>query len=188
MIKKHTLKDSPVYIREFTEDDITDRYLDWFQDSEVTRFLISKNLDRQEVIDHLRYGQKTKEYFMYAIVLQATDQHIGNIKLGPIDRENGVSDLSTIIGETSCWGKGLASAAIKIANSLAFDVHGIRKLSAKIRGDNLGSLKAYTGGDWGIEGHLVDHILIEGQPKDAIVVSCFNTKRQNGNSTVYSEE
>ena len=179
MTKNYSLNDLPIYLREFTEEDITDRYLNWFKDEKFTHFLEAKNLTRQQVIDHLKFGQKTGDYYMYAVVVKETDQHIGNIKLGPIDRDNRISDLSTVIGERNALGKGYARAAIKIANLLAFEVHGIRKLSAKIQGDNIGSIKAYTGGGWAIEGRLVEHLVVEGQPKDVVLVACFNTFKEN---------
>lgn len=180
MTEKHSLDGSPVYLREFTDDDVTDRYLAWFNDPSFTHFLETKSLTRQAALDHLHSGQISKSYIMYAIILKDTDQHVGNIKLGPIDQVNGLSDLSTIIGEKDCWGKGMGRAAIKIANHLAFSRHGIRKLSAKIRGDNYGSIKAYTGAGWVIEGRLVDHIIADGRPQDAVLVSCFNTSNTKG--------
>lgn len=174
MAKQYTLEDSPVYLRDLDEDDVTERYVSWFADAEFTGFLEARNLTRDQIIDHLRHGQKTGDYFMYAIVLKETGQHVGNTKLGPFDRDNGVSDLSTVIGEKSCWGKGIGRAAIQIANTLAFNLHGVRKLSAKIHGDNVGSIKAYTGAGWEIEGRFADHVIVDGKLQDVVLVSCFN--------------
>ena len=33
------------------------------------------------------------------------DLHIGNIKIGPIKRKDGKSDLVTVVGDNSYWGK-----------------------------------------------------------------------------------
>ena len=35
------------------------------------------------------------------------DLHIGNIKIGPIKRKDGISDLFTVVNDNSYWGKGV---------------------------------------------------------------------------------
>ena len=40
------IKKNEIYIRILSKDDVTERYLSWFKDDLVTRFLDSKNLSK----------------------------------------------------------------------------------------------------------------------------------------------
>ncbi|WP_217621151.1 GNAT family N-acetyltransferase [Pseudosulfitobacter pseudonitzschiae] len=153
---------------------MTDIYIEWFRDSVVTEFLNSRNLNQADVTSYIVEGAEKKIHYMYGIFDDETDRHIGNIKVGPIQWDNLVSDLVCVIGDRNYWGKGLAKEAIRLGNRVAFDVHGMRKVSGGIASGNIGSIKAYTGADWVIEATMSGHHLIDGKPQDRIVVSCFN--------------
>lgn len=165
-----------IYLKELREDDVTERYLSWFQDLAVTEFLDSKRITRDDAIQYIRNGRESRSHFMYAVIAKDGGGHIGNLKVGPIQWAHLISDLVTVIGQREYWGKGLATEAIKIGNRIAFDVYGIRKLSGGIAEGNAGSLKAYTNAGWVREGTLKGHHLINGEPRDRIVVSCFNPR------------
>lgn len=165
-----------ILLRPLREDDVTDEYLSWFQDAAVTEFLDAKRISREDAVRYMQTGRETRAYFMYAVIIKDGGVHIGNVKVGPIQWNHLVSDLVTLIGRREYWGKGFATEAIKLGNRVAFDVHGMRKVSGGIAEGNAGSLKAYTGAGWVIEGRLKGHHLIDGKPHDRILVSCFNPK------------
>ncbi|WP_084062771.1 GNAT family N-acetyltransferase [Arenimonas malthae] len=163
-----------IYLRLLRESDIGDQYESWFRDELVTEFLDSKRITRQDAIEHLRAGRESNSYFMLAVMHKADSRHIGNVKLGPIQWRHSVSDLSTVIGDRRYWGVGLATEAVSVGTRIAFDTLNLRKLSAGIVHQNVGSIKAYTRAGWVVEGRLRGHHLINGEPQDRIVVSCFN--------------
>lgn len=165
---------SRVRLRPLEDADITSGYISWFTDSIVTEYLDSSGFTRADAIAYMHEGHDTGTYYMYAVVDEATGLHIGNVKIGPISRAHGTSDLVTVIGRRDFWGKGYATDAIRAGNSIAFQKYGIRKLSGGIAEGNEGSVKAYTRAGWVIEGRLKGHHLINGVPKDRIIVSCFN--------------
>lgn len=171
-----TLDYARVYLRPLTDDDVTERYLAWFRDEEVTKFLESSNLTKADVIEYLRRGRESGSYHMYAVVMKETEAHVGNVKIGSIDKCHGVSGLSTLIGDRAVWGQGIGSDAIRIANKIAFDQYGIRKLSAGIYGENIGSIKAYTNAGWVIEGRQVGQYVVGGEIRDGVLIACFNEK------------
>lgn len=168
--------ESRVYLRAMTEEDVTDRYIDWFRDSMVIEFLDSSYFEKKDTIEYLRYGFQTKSYFMHAIIDRATGIHIGNLKLGPINWKHRFSDLITVIGDRNYWGKGFATEAIRAGIVLAFETYDLRKLSAGISADNVGSLKAYTRAGFQVEGRLKGQFLIGGTVQDRIEIGCFNPK------------
>ena len=95
-----------IYVRLLSKSDITERYLSLFKNDLVTRFL-DVNLSREKVLSYIRNGHDTGSYYINAICLMCNDFHIGNIKIGPIKRKDGKSDLVTVVGDNSYWGKGV---------------------------------------------------------------------------------
>ncbi len=165
-----------VYLRPMSEDDVNEDYISWFQDTIVTEYLDSREITVDDARSYLRNGQDTRSYFMFAVIDRESNLHIGNVKLGPISWMHGTSDLVTVIGRREFWGKGLATEAISLGNRIAFEEHGIRKLSGGIADGNIGSVKAYTKAGWVIEARLKGHHMIDGEARDRIVVSCFNPR------------
>lgn len=163
-----------VYLRKLNPDDINQNYLDWFRDSVVTEYLDAKNLTYQEVVDYMVEGHQSGLHVMLGIFCKDGDKHIGNVKIGPINWKHGTSGLVTFIGERQYWGQGIAREAVSIGTRVAFDVLGLRKLSDGVADGNGGSVKAYTAAGWCIEATMRGHHLIDGDPRDRIVISCFN--------------
>lgn len=163
-----------IYLRPLVEKDITNRYLSWFRDPKVTRFLEARNLTHEEACAYLIEGWKTGSYYMFAICLRLDDFHIGNVKVGPIDWKHRICDLVTLIGDKDYWGQGLATEAIKLGSKLAFEAFQIRKLSGGIYSENIGSIRSYLKAGWMEEGRLRGHYILEGKIMDRVCVSCFN--------------
>ena len=161
-----------------TETDFTESYIAWFRDPTVTRFLAARNISIQESMDHWRRGQQGNAWYMYAICAAEDGRHIGNLKLGPIYWNHMVSDLSTVIGDRSAWGQGRARDAIRGGIRIAFDDLNIRKISASIDSDNIGSIKAYTAAGFQIEAILkeqfMDSTKTPARLSDRVYVACFN--------------
>ena len=165
-----------VFLRRLAPEDVTDTYLEWFKDGVVTEFLDSRDLTREDVVNYIVEGAEKRLHFMYGIFDKATGDHIGNVKVGPIQWAHGISDLVCVIGRRDYWGRGLAKEAIRLGNRVAFDVHDMRKVSGGIASGNVGSIKAYTGAGWVVEATMKGHHLINGEPQDRVVVSCFNPR------------
>jgi [ribosomal protein S5]-alanine N-acetyltransferase len=161
-------RDRGVFLRLLREDDIDDRYLSWFRDPLITRYLEAKNVTREEALEHLHYGQKEK------LALKEDGRHIGNIKIGDINYKAMTSDLATLVGDRAYWGRGFATAAIKIGVNIAFEKLKLRKLHAGIYNDNVGSLRAYARAGFVVEAKLHQHALGPNGYCDTILISHFN--------------
>ncbi len=159
--------------RPLTHDDIDDRYLGWFADAAVTEYLDAKNITRDDAIEHMDRGIASGGYWVCAVCDRTTGLHIGNAKLGPIAWSHGVSDLVTVIGDRTYWGRGIGTETVAIASRLLLQGLGLRKLHAAMYAGNVGSTKAYTRAGWFVESRLKDHLLHNGVPMDLILVSCF---------------
>jgi [ribosomal protein S5]-alanine N-acetyltransferase len=172
------IKKNDIYIRLLQKNDITERYLSWFKDDLVTKFLDARNLSKKEVLNYIYNGQETGSYYIYAICLKHNHLHIGNIKIGPIKRKDGISDLVTVVGDNSYWGKGIASLAIMHAVNIGFNQGGIRKFSASINSLNSASVKAYTRAGLKVEAIIKNYFYNKIDNKiifsDKVFVGCEN--------------
>ena len=164
---------SKIHLRDLTENDITEDYLMWFRDQEVTQYLDAQNLTKQEVLENITKGKKLGVHIMLAIVENESGKHIGNVKIGPINTITKVSDLVTVIGDLSSQGKGYGREAILAGCDYAFDHVGIRKLAGRINVKNIASVKAYMAAGWFIEGILREHDFRNGVPEDVYAVARF---------------
>ncbi|TXT37309.1 MAG: acetyltransferase, partial [Planctomycetota bacterium] len=150
-----------IVCRPLEEVDVDDRYLAWFRDPDVVRFLESRDLERAEVIAFLNAG-RGKQRFIDAICMSPSGLHIGNVKID-VNWKHSTADLSILIGDKAHWGKGIASMAVRLMTEKAFLRLGIRKLTAGIYAVNLGSLRCFERAGWRLDSIQRDHLLFEGR-------------------------
>lgn len=167
-----------IILRNLKAKDINERYISWFKDHEVTRFLEASNITIEDSINYLNYGISTKTYYLFAICVGKNNLHIGNVKIGPIKKKYGVSDLVTFIGDKKYWGKSLGSKSILLARDLGFKEAGIRKFSASIDSLNIASINAYTKAGFQIESKINNYFMHNNNNKiifsNKLFVGCEN--------------
>ena len=119
---------------------------------------------------------KNKDMIFLAICLKSNDEHIGNIKLGPINRFHKRAGVSLFIGEKKCWGKGYATEAITLIRDFAFKKLNLHKLAAGCFEENLGSQKAFLKAGFVKEGIQREHVYLDGEYCDALILGIINNK------------
>ncbi len=158
------LRGKRIYLRPVTLEDVTDRYRSWLNDPEVNRFLETRFYP-QELEDIRRFvstlGGKSDEPF-FAICLNESGRHIGNIKLGPINPHHRSADVSLLIGEKDCWGRGYATEAIALISNHAIEDLHLNKLKAGCYALNEGSARAFEKCGWQREGLLRSQVFYAG--------------------------
>lgn len=97
-------------------------------------------------------------------------QHIGNIKLGPIDRSHGRGEVGILIGEQAAWGNGIATVAVEMLTTIARDELGLRKLTAGCYVSNVGSVTVFLRAGFEIEGKRKAHFLLDGNPEASVLM------------------
>jgi len=163
-----------VMLRPLTPGDVTPRYLSWFADPEVHRYLEVRGISADEAREYIEEGPSKNIYFMCAICDAETGLHVGNLKIGPIRWQQSVADMVTVIGDKNYWGRQTATEAIRLASRLAFRTLGLQKLHASMYADNIGSLRAYTRAGWHVEARLKQHSLFDGRRQDTLLIGQFN--------------
>lgn len=167
-----------IKLRKLELEDIDEEYVSWFDngDGHLNYFTGSgRSFPRDVILEDFHKAAETG-LWVYYLIESDSGEKIGNVKIGPMDTRNKTSDLVCIVGNRNFLGKGLAKAAISMANKIAFEEHDIRRLQGGIYAGNIPSIKAYTGGGWFIEATMKGFYLFNGEPQDRICVACLNPK------------
>lgn len=170
----YLLTGSKIGLREITDSDINDKYCSWLNDLEVNQYMQSRyspwNIEKMKsYIDSL-----SKYEYIFAICQIDTDEHIGNIKIGPVDWINRKAEISILLGEKDKWGKGYGSEAIALMNTYAFETLSLHKLTAGCYVSNIGSKNIFMKNGYKEEGVLRQHIAFCGRYEDALTFGILN--------------
>lgn len=141
-------------LRRVMADDATPEYLGWLRDPDVNHFLETRFTDHtpESLADYVASMAQSPDSELLAIVRLADGRHIGNIKIGPVERHHGTADVGLMIGDRDAWGRGYGTEAIVLATRFAFRELGVRKLTASCYSGNAGSAAAFLKAGWTEEG------------------------------------
>ena len=151
-----------IFLKELTPKDITKSYLKWMNDYNVHQFTEQrfKKHTIKNITKFVIEKRKSKNEFLYGIFLKNSKEHIGNIKLGPINFKHKYGDISYFIGNKKYWGKGFATEAISEIINIA-KKKGVKKLQAYFYEMNYGSKKVLIKNNFKCEGILKSRIIFK---------------------------
>ncbi len=148
------IQGAAVDLRPVVEADVTDEYVAWLNDSHVNQYLETRFVTHtpEDVRRYVREQTAAADVVFLAIIRRVDGRHVGNLRIGAIDRHHRSATIALVIGERSAWGQGLGSDAIAAATRHAFTVLELDKLTARIYATNLGSIRAFEKAGWRREG------------------------------------
>ena len=154
-------------------DLVTQSYVDWLNDPEINRFLESRFVvqDIAGVREFVSAQLADPKVLFLGIRSLILGRHVGNIKLGPIDRQHGLGEIGVMIGDRGSWGQGIGAEAIRVMAQIAQHELGLRKLTAGCYGANAGSTRAFLKAGFDIEGTRPAHFLLDGRPQDLTLMA-----------------
>lgn len=168
-----------LYLRDLRLSDVTDRYVAWMNDPDVTRYLESRHTQwtKAGIESFVRRVLRDRAYTFLAMVLKNGDRHVGNIKLGPIQALHRRGEIGIMLGEKDCWGQGYATEAIRALSAHAFERLGLHKVTAGCYGVNAGSIRAFEKSGFVREGFRRDNVWFEGRFIDDVVLGLVRSDR-----------
>ena len=139
------IKHDDFSLKAFTMDLVGPRYLSWLRDPEVNRFLIGA--DANITVDAARsYCQalleSEKDIFL-GIFLNPGGQHIGNVRLGPINSDEQVGKFSIMIGEKSFHGQGMGTEVFRSCMKYYFETVGVNRICVDVIEDHHAAVRIY---------------------------------------------
>ncbi|NER34638.1 MAG: GNAT family N-acetyltransferase [Oscillatoria sp. SIO1A7] len=152
-----------LYYRTLSDADITKTYVDWLNDPQINRYLeIRNNVHTlQSCRDFVTQMNESQDQHLLGIFIKSEEKHIGNIKLGFLNKYHSRAQLSLFIGEIKYWGKGFATEAIREVTRWGFTSLALAKIEAGCYQENFGSLRAFLKVGYQVEGFFRSHVIFE---------------------------
>ena len=127
-------------IRELRPADVTRAYVNWMNDIEVVRYTEQRQITHttSSVEAFVKEKHLSSVDFLFGIFVE--DQHIGNVKLGPLVPHHRRADISYIVGKKDYWGQGVASASVLAVVKFGFTTLSLDKICAGCLANNTASL------------------------------------------------
>lgn len=122
----------------------SDSYLEWMNNPQVIRHLESGgDYDLKQLTGFLKEVEQ-KEILFWAIIIKASNKHIGNIKIDPVNWETKIGEYGIMMGDVTEWGKGYAYEASKtIMDYCVSDKIGLREITLGVYATNVAAVKLY---------------------------------------------
>lgn len=164
------IADQHVLLRPVTVDDVTDAYCKWLNDPVVTRQLETRfqPQTRESILAYVSAQRRSRDAVLLAIVWQRELRHVGNVRIGAIDRHHRTATVALMIGERHAWGHGVGTSAISLATRYAFEHLELVKLTARCYATNLASIRAFEKAGWRHEGQQRSQFVSDGRRIDGI--------------------
>jgi RimJ/RimL family protein N-acetyltransferase len=172
------LESDRLILKRLSPQDVNKKYVEWLNNPEINWSLESrfKTHNLEEIQDYVKEINSTPLNYLFGIYLKnnSENKYIGNIKLGPINTHHSRSSIGLFIGDTSCWGKGLATESIRRISQFAFEKLNLIKLHAGCYESNMGSKKAFINSGFIQEGLLKNHINLDNTRDNCLLFGLEN--------------
>ncbi len=160
--------------------DITDEYLAWLNDDEVTKGLetVPKPYTFQMLERYIKDVLASESTYKFMVLDKISGKSIGTAKIHSISKKNGTCNLGIMIGDKNYWGKGYGHDAYTTAVDFAFDKLGIRKIWEMVDANNVSSLAIFKKTGFQIEGYLKEQSFSDGKYVDKAILGLFAKDRK----------
>jgi RimJ/RimL family protein N-acetyltransferase len=159
-----------VYLRPLERADINARYLGWLNDPEVTRYMETGTFP--STLDDLdkfyREATGSHNQVILAISDRKSDQHIGNVKLGPIQWLHRYATFGIMIGDKRFWGKGAGLEATRLMVEYGFFRLNLRRIDLGVHAEHEAAVRCYEKVGFKVEGRMREHLFQDGKYKDRL--------------------
>jgi ribosomal-protein-alanine N-acetyltransferase len=155
---------------------LSQEYVNWLNDPEVTFFLDSGGDYTFEKLNNFLEDVENKDILFWGIHLNHDQKHIGNIKIDPVNLKHGLCEYGILLGEKSEWGKGYAKEASLMVIDYCFNVLNLRKMTLGVVEDNENAVTLYKNLGFIIEGVYKDHRFHNNQYWNTLRMALFNKR------------
>lgn len=141
-------------LRSLTEHDVSERYVGWLRDPEVTRYMDARFKEQTiaTVRDYVRRNDN-RTRFLLGIFTKAENEHLGNIEAS-VDPHHKTARTGVMIGERAYWGKGVVLEVREAMIDFLFAELDVVKMWGYCYGDHAAALFNYKAQGFHLEALL----------------------------------
>ena len=156
------------------EENADVRYESWMRDPVVIQYLESRfePPTQKSIAAFITRMNESEGSLLLGMFMH--HEHIGNIKLGPINPHHLRGPIGLMIGQRDQWGKGYATQAIRALTRHAFQTLGLHKVYAGCYEDNIGSIRAFLKAGWREEARLARNSYCGDTWRDDVLLASIN--------------
>ena len=161
-----------IYLRGLERGDLDTNYFQWFNDAEVTKYMVhgifpNSMQAMQEFFDHVTTSEHD---VVFAVVDRETETHIGNVGLHRIDWVRRLAEFGIIIGEKEFWGRGYGTEATRLMVEYGFERLNLNRIFLGVHADHEAGIRAYEKAGFTIEGRLRQEMYTNGRYCDRLIM------------------
>jgi ribosomal-protein-alanine N-acetyltransferase len=167
------LRNNQIHLRPLEMADVGERYLSWLTDDEVMEGLSTSGYTLQKLKTYVELRLNDPDVAFFAICVNTSNEHIGNVKLDFHDKKAKVSELGLLVGNKNYWGKGIGSEACRLAMLHGFNQMHLRKIYLAVYESNPAAKRLYEKLGFKLEGTLRKHVAVKGKYYDKYLMGIF---------------
>lgn len=162
-----------VQLRPFTSEDISEAYLGWLNDPQVTRFSNQRfrRHDRTSSLAYLASFEGTDN--LYMSMRRLTDDSAIGTMTAYLSRHHGTVDVGIMVGDRRAWGKGYGQDGWNVMLDWLAGLENIRKITAGTAAPNIGMQRLMERSGMTLEARRIGQEIIEGKPEDILYYARF---------------
>ena len=159
------LESSRVILVPLDGEDISDEYIQWFNDPDTFRYLGTKFGQTKSTIK--TYVQSIKPpNLICKIIVKPDRQYVGNIGLQHFDLVHRRMELGIVIGVAAARGQGIGKQACSLMIKYAFEHLNVHKVTAGTVAENTSMDKVFRDLGFKVEGKFIEHWYVENKYHD----------------------
>ncbi len=140
--EKKILKGKRIFLRKIREKDASEKYLSWFKDPLVKKYIDSSKIENIEILKKYIKRELKKKLLFFGIYTK-DNCHIGNVKLYHFNKQRSCTTIGILIGDKKWRGKKILSEVTKIISPWLYMNYGINKLISGVNNKNKYSIKGF---------------------------------------------
>lgn len=180
VINEPALEGKIIYLEGLSEKYVSQRYADWLNNKEVCREnrhgSIHNTIDMTK--DYVNSVDKSDRNAVFAIITKGDNRHIGNISLNDIVWENNSGEISILVGEKDCWGRGIATEAYRLVIDYGFNMIDLHRIKSGMTIRNKAMMRVAEKACMIKEGIFRDAFFKDGEYIDVVQYAIINPKHK----------
>jgi ribosomal-protein-alanine N-acetyltransferase len=147
-MKTHKIKHiqgSKILLEPFSHKFINDDYLAWMNDEDTTKFIqkAKKNTTLEDLNLFANKMIASEVDYFFAILLKKNLQHVGNVRLGPVDFKLMKSNFGIMIGSKNFRGCGVGTEVLNLIKEFSFGYLKLKQIIFPVVQEHVPAMRLY---------------------------------------------